>query len=274
MTDASTKEVVKRTPAELAADLTRLGVRPADCLMVHASLRAVGPVEGRAAGVVDALDRAVGEAGTLLMVLGSRDDFAWVNERPEGERAALLADAEPFDALATPAQADVGQLAEAFRTHAGTLVTDHPEGRFGARGARAKELLENPPWHDYYGPGSPLERLCRLDGRVLRLGADLETVTLLHYAEYLTPLPEKRRVRRHRRVRRGESSAIVTVECLDDEHGIVTYPPGDYFGFLLRDYLATGRARTGSVGRAASELIEANDLLEFGVPWMKNHLAP
>jgi aminoglycoside N3'-acetyltransferase len=242
--------------------------------MVHASLRALGPVEGRAAGVVDALDRAVGEAGTVMMVLGARDDFSWVNERDENEREALLADAEPFDALRTPAQSDVGYLAEAFRTQAGTIVTDHPEGRFGARGARANELCENPPWHDYYGPGSPLARLCQAGGRVLRLGADIETVTLLHYAEYLAPLPNKRRVRRHRRVRRGDASAIVTIECLDDEHGIVPFAAGDYFGFLLRDYLATGNATTGTVGRARSELIDARSLVEFAVRWMAEHLVP
>ena len=262
------------TPTELAADLTALGVRAGDCLMVHASLRAIGPVDGRAAGVVDALDRAVGEAGTLMMVLGARDDFSWVNEREESEREALLASAEPFDARETPVQPDVGYLAEAFRTHPGTIVTDHPEGRFGARGARASELFENLPWHDYYGPGSPLDRLCLLGGRVLRLGADHETVTLLHYAEYLAPLPSKRRVRRHRRVRRGDSSAIVTVECLDDEHGIAPFPAGDYFGFLLRDYLTTTDVMRGTVGQARSELIEASSLVEFAVRWMTEHLAP
>jgi aminoglycoside N3'-acetyltransferase len=260
------------TPSELGRDLAALGVRPGDCLMVHASLRAIGPVAGRAAGVLDALDAAVGEGGTLLMVLGARDDHAWVNERPDDERAALLADAEPFDALRTPAQPDVGYLAEAFRTRPGTLVTDHPEGRFGARGARARELLENPPWHDYYGPDSALDRFLGMNGRVLRLGADLETTTLLHFAEYLVELPQKRRVRRQRRVRRGHEAAIVAVECLDDEHGIVDYPPGDYFGFLLRDYLATGRARSGRVGRAPSELIEARDLVDFGVRWMAEEL--
>jgi aminoglycoside N3'-acetyltransferase len=248
---------------ELTRDLMELGVWPGDCLMVHASLRAIGPVShagrwgpsGRAAGVLDALDRAVGDTGTLLMVLGSDED---------GD--------EPFDVLRTPAQKDVGYLAEAFRARAGTRVTDHPEGRFGARGARAAELLENPPWHDYYGPDSPLDRFQRMNGRVLRLGADLETTTLLHFAEYLAPLPNKRRVRRRRRVRRGDTIEIVAVECLDDEHGIVDYPPGDYFGLLLRDYLATGRARTGRVGRAPSELIEARDLLEFGVQWMAKKL--
>jgi aminoglycoside N3'-acetyltransferase len=223
--------------------------------MVHASLRAIGPVEGGADGVLEALDAAVGEHGTLLMTLGAKDD-------------------EPFDSESTPAQSDVGYLAEAFRRRSGTRVTDHPEGRFGARGARAAELLVNPPWHDYYGPGSALEHLCRCRGRVLRLGADLETTTLLHYAEYLAPLLEKRRVRRHRRVLRDGAEISVHVDCLDDEHGIVDYAEGDYFGHLLADYLAEGRARTGIVGRAPSELIDANDLLEFAVRWMVARLGP
>jgi aminoglycoside N3'-acetyltransferase len=222
--------------------------------MVHASLRAIGPVEGRAAGVIDALDAAVGDSGTLLMVLGSDDSN------------------EPFEALRTPAQRDMGTLAEVFRTTAGTRVSDHPEGRFGARGARARELLENPPWHDYYGPDSPLDRFLRAKGRVLRMGADLETATVLHLAEYLVELPQKRSVRRHRRIRRDDGIALVSVECLDDEYGIVDYPPGDYFGLLLRDYLATGAARSGRVGGAPSELIEAQDLVDFGVRWMAKEL--
>lgn len=42
---------------------------------------------------------------------------------------------------------------------------------------------------------------------------------------------------------------------------------------ILRDYLATGRASTGVVGGACSELIEAADVVEFGVAWMGERLA-
>jgi aminoglycoside N3'-acetyltransferase len=252
--------------------------------MVHASMRAIGEVEGRAQGVVSALDRAVGPDGTVLMNLGARDDWAWVSDHPAEEREALLANSDPFDYLNTPADPDNGVLAEVFRQTHGTLVNDHPDGRFGGRGRLAHQLLADPPWDDYYGPGSLLERFVRNGGRVLRLGADLETVTLLHYAEYLVPIEAKRRVRRDHLVRGSNGPEVRMVESLDDSDGIVDYPgkddrdgivdyPGkDYFGVLLRAYLDTGRARIGTVGDARSELIEGPDLVEFAVGWMAAHL--
>ena len=70
--------------------------------------------------------------------------------------------------------------------------------------------------------------------------------------------------------------APITVETLTDdlrrlgvrggdEHGT---PGEDYFVTILREYLATGRARPGRVGLAQSELIEASDLVDFGTQWM------
>jgi aminoglycoside N3'-acetyltransferase len=245
--------------------------------MVHASLRRLGPVEGGADGVIEAIREAIGPTGTLLLTLGARDDWAWANERPEAERPALLADAQPFDAAHTPADPDMGVLAEVFRRRPETRVSDHPEGRFGAAGPLAEAWLANVPWDDYYGPGSPLEGLVLAEGRVLRLAPDPPTTTLLHYAEYLVPLEPKRRARRHRRVRLpdGSGSELRVVECLDDSDGIVAYAPGrDYFADLLADYLVLGRARTGRVGDAQSELIDAADLVEYAVAWMARHLDP
>jgi aminoglycoside N3'-acetyltransferase len=204
------------------------------------------------------------------MVLGARDDWDWVQDRPESARPALLAAAEPFDHRSTPADPDVGALAEVFRLRPGTVVNDHPDGRFGARGRLAEELLADTPWDDYYGPGSPLQRLVDSDGKVLRLGADLDTVTLLHYAEYLASVPNKRRVRRVHKVRDG----MRIVESLDDTKGIAERPGDeDYFATILRSYLATGRAAIGRVGQARSELIDAAALVAFGAAWMTEHLA-
>ena len=264
---------VERSVADVAAELAHLGVRTGDLLMVHASLRAIGPVVGGASGVIEAIGDAVGPAGTMLMTLGARDDLGWVNDRPEDERAELLAGSPPFDCLTAPADPDVGVLAEVFRTTSGTVVSDHPEGRFGARGVLAETLVRDVPWDDYYGPGSPLERFVQHRGRVLRLGADLDTVTLLHYGEYLATLPHKRRVRRHRVVSLpGGASAIRVVECLDDSDGIVEWAGEDYFALIVRAYLATGRGAIGRVGGARSELLDGADLVRFGADWMSTNL--
>lgn len=257
---------------DVLADLRRLGVAEGDLLMVHASLRAVGPVDGGADGVIDALEAAIGPGGTLLLYLGARDDWAWANERPDRDRPSLLRDAEPFDCLATPADPDIGVLAEVFRTRPRTKVSDHPEGRFGASGPLAGSLLEDVPWNDYFGPGSPLERFVHAGGRVLRLGADLDTLTLFHYAEYVAAVPAKRRIRRHRLVAGAGGTELRVVDSLDDDEGIVDYPGEDYFSVILRQYLATASAPVGLVGQATSELIEAAEIVEFAAAWMAEHL--
>lgn len=261
---------------DLTSQIRALGVVEGDVLMVHASLRALGPVEGGAAGVVSALEAAVGPPGTLVMNLGARDDFDWVNARPEGERPALLRAAPAFDKDRTPADPEVGALAEVFRQLPGTVVSDHPDGRFGARGRLAVTLLEEPlPWDDYYGPGSVLERLLPAGAKILRLGADPDTVTLLHLAEYYADVPSKRRVRRHHKVLLGDGTATVRpVSCLDDAAGIVEWNGEDYFVTILQEYLARGRAATGRVGGARAELLDAADFVRHGASWMTRHLAP
>ncbi len=263
------------TPTALAAELVALGVRPGDLLFLHASLRRIGPVQGGAVGVIEAVEQAIGPEGTLVMILGATNEWDWVNSRPESERAGLLADAEPFDNATTPVLAEVGVLAEVLRTMPGTVVNDHPEGRFAARGRLANDLLDDLPWDDYYGPGSTLDRVVAGGGRVLRLGANPDTVSVLHFAEYCADVPDTVRVRRHRKVLGPGGPRVVVVECLDDENGIVPddrQPAEDYFAIILREFLATGRARIGRVGGADAELLEAADIVAFGAQWMTANL--
>ena len=265
------------TRHRLLEDITHLGVKPGDTVMVHASLRRIGLArtdfgEGGAEQLLDALDEAVAPGGTLLMTLGTDYGLDWVNRYPVAERADLLAGTDPLDAEAAPAVSDVGWLAEAFRRRPGTRVSANPSGRFGARGARADDLLQGQPWDDYYGPGSPLHKLCAWGGRVLRLGADPDTVTALHYAEYVAQVPAKRRVRWDYLVSADDGGARhVWIECLDDSDGIVDWRGDDYFALILGAYVAAGRARTGPVGNAPAELIDAADLVDFGARWMEEN---
>lgn len=267
------------TKEELRAGLAALGVAPGDLVMVHASLRKLGLRHadfgpGGAETLLDALEEAVGPDGTLMMVLGTDYPMEWVNRRPEKQRAALLAASPAFGYLEAPAQPDVGALAEALRRRPGTIVSDNASGRFGARGRLAERLMADQPWHDYYGPGSPLEKLCRWGGRILRLAANPDTVTALHYAEYLAALPEKNRVRWDYVVAGPDGAPRhVWIDCLDDSDGIVSCEGEDYFARILKAYLALGRHREGQVGKARSELIDAADIVAFGTRWMEENLA-
>ena len=240
--------------------------------MVHASLRAIGPVEGRADGVISALQEAVGPTGTLMMILGAELDWFTVDDAPTETVAELLRVTSPFDAKTSPALKDVGYLAEAFRRREGVIVTNHPDGRFAAWGARAHELLDDAPWDDYYGPDSPLDRFCRARGRVLRMGADLNTVTALHWAEYLADVPNKRRRTLYFLMPGSDGPEIRAVTSLDNEHGIVDWEGEDYFALILQAYLDEGHGIRGWIGGARSELIEAAHIVAFGAGWMERHL--
>jgi len=235
----------------LVHQLESLGLRSGDVVMTHASMRRVGLVEGGARSLLEAQLAVLGPDGTLLMVLGADED-------------------EPFDAERTPVDVeDMGILAEVFRTYPGVRVSDHPADRFGAIGRLAGDLLGPMPLHDYHGPGSPLERFSRFGGRVLRLGANPDTVTLTHYAEYLADVPNKLRVRR--RYVRADTGEL-WIESLDDNDGIAEWPHGDYFEQIYLDYRAAGAVKTGLVGRCFAELIEAQDFVSFAVQWMNREL--
>jgi len=235
---------------DLAAQLRALGVDGSAPLMVHASLRRLGPVEGGAEGVVDALLAALTPGGTLVFPLGSEGD-------------------EPFDPLTSRAELDIGTLAELFRQRPETRVNDHPAARFGAIGPQSATILEPIPLHDYYGPGSPLSRFVAMGGRVLRLGADPDTVTVTHWAEYLADLPEKRRVRRRYLLASGEA---VWIESLDDVEGIASWKGGDCFPRIWLVFRETGEVHTSPVGTCTGELFDAAPFVEFAVRWMEERL--
>jgi aminoglycoside N3'-acetyltransferase len=262
----------------LRRELAALGVNEGDVLMVHASLRELGLARSQfgAGGpelLLKALEAAVGADGTLLMILGSDYAYDWVNTKPVEERAGLLAGTEPFDARSAAVLPEVGWFAEVFRRATGTLVSDNPSGRFGARGRRAGEILCDQPWNDYYGPGSPLQKLCDAGGKILRLGADPETVTVLHYAEYLARIPAKRRTRWDYVVAGADGPRHVWIDCLDDFNGIVDWSGDDYFALITNAYLSTGAGRQGVIGRASSELLSAAAFAAFGAAWMEEHFS-
>lgn len=244
-------KIIPIPSSKIEHDLLALGVKPNSVLMVHASMRKMGPVVGGAEAVLESLLKLLTPKGTLLMMLSADPD-------------------EPFDHQRTPVDIeDMGILAEVFRKHPEAKVNDHAADRFAALGSKAEYLLRPSPLHDYYGPGSVLERLVNSNGSILRLGANVDTVTLTHYAEYLANIPNKRRVkRRYIRADIGEQ----WIESLDDSDGIAEWTGGDYFPQILIDFVAEGNAKVGAVGNCLAELLDARLFVDFAVKWLEKNM--
>jgi len=173
------------TVDSLTEDLRALGVRPGETLLVHSSLRALGWVAGGAQAVVDALRRAVGEAGTVVVptFTGQYGDPAeWSNPPvPDDWVPWIRASMPAYRPAVTPSRG-VGVVPECLRTYPDAVRSRHPVVSFAALGDAA--VVADHGYDDPLGEGSPLAAIYERDGRVLRLGTGHAANTSLHLAEH------------------------------------------------------------------------------------------
>ena len=90
----------ENTILQIASDLQALGIQKGGVVLVHSSLRSLGPLAGGAESVVQAFLEVLGADGTLLMPALSYEHVTTENPL--------------FDVKQTPS--NVGALAEYFRT--------------------------------------------------------------------------------------------------------------------------------------------------------------
>lgn len=154
--------------------LRSLGVRENGVLLVHASLRSLGAVEGGAETVIGALLQALGARGTLLL--------------PALSYETVNADHPRFDVRSTPSC--VGALPEYFRQRGGTRRSRHPTHSVCGVGAQADALLQR---HQNdttpCGENSPFRKLPHVGGQILFIGCGLRPNTSMHAIEELTTPP-------------------------------------------------------------------------------------
>ena len=172
---------------------------------------------------------------------------------PEARRRAYLEECPPFDPATSRAVIAWGILTEYLRTTPGARRSANPEASVAAIGARAAWLTEGHPLDYGFGRGSPLERLCEAGGEVLLLGTPLNTVKLLHYAECLADVSDKKMVSYRQPILMEGLKTWVEVEEYDTDRGVMRdFDDGNYFEEVVREYLAAGHGRAGLVGAAVS----------------------
>lgn len=233
--------------------------------MVHASLRAIGPVTGGVNVIVQALLDALGSDGTLA---------AYVDFEPFFEDEDDPAEIPVFDKRIAHAARDHGVLHERIRTWPGALRSDHPDAGVAAIGARAEWITAPHPFQYGYGENSPLARIVEARGKVLMLGAPLDTITLLHYAEHQARIPHKR-IRHYRRLMPGpRGPEWIDFEEFDTADPVHEKLPGNCFELIAADFLASGKGSQGRI--AASEacfLFDGPDLVRFAVEWIERKIS-
>jgi aminoglycoside 3-N-acetyltransferase len=255
---------------ELAREFRALGIQTGDTVMLHASVRAVGEIAGGPDQIHLALKDVLTPAGTLMMYAGCPryyDEVGRGNLTPDQEREVL--DKLPaFDAATARAERDHGVLVEFLRTFPGSRVNQHV-ARFVVWGRHAEHLTSEGPWNYALGAGSALERLAKLNGRILLLGCDHDTVTFLHYAEHVVDIPNKRIARYHVPVEEHGLRAWRDQEEFDSSGGAHANWPDRFFAKITDGYLAREENGGAQVGAARAYVLSAAGLLEFALPLMQ-----
>jgi aminoglycoside 3-N-acetyltransferase len=266
------------THSRLVRELTALGLRPGDTVMFHTALSKLGYVTGGSLTVIAALREVLGERGTLLVYSGWNDapphDFT---DWPAPWQEAVRAEHPAYDPALSEGTHENGRLPEALRRMPGALRTRHPDS-FAALGARACALIDDMPWDDPYGAQGPLGRFVASGGRVLLLGAPLDTLTILHHAESLAIAPGKRYLTYEVPVLDADGNRVwQRYWDIDTEDEAFAYgqavPEGVWpFTVIAEEALAAGIGVCGRVGAADSHLFDAAELVQFGVEWIERHI--
>jgi len=260
------------THSQLVHDFENLSVAAGQTIMLHVSVRAIGWIVGGPDVVLQVLLDLLTPTGTLAMYVAWEDRTDdWPEWSPE-RQAAYRAECPPFDPATSRANREWSILTEYLRTRPGACRSANPGASVAAVGAKAQWITENHPLQFGYGPGSPLAKLCAAGGQVLQVGVSLSTVTLLHYSEHMAAIPNKRTVRYPAPTTQDGQRVWVEIEEFDTGRGIVDWEGGDYFAAIVRDFLAAGHGRSGTVGAAQAYLFDAAALHEFAVQWMQQRL--
>ncbi|HZU58225.1 MAG TPA: AAC(3) family N-acetyltransferase [Actinocrinis sp.] len=181
--------------AQLRDEFAALGVESDVDILVHASMRALGWIDGGPKTIIAALRDVLGPKPCI--VVPTQTTHNSTTSRVHAERIAGMSPAEidafrarmeAFDPVRTPSYG-MGMLAEHVRCHPESLRSSHPKTSFAALGRDAAQIVRDHPAHCHLGENSPLGALYARGAQVLLLGVGYEKATAFHLAEYRLDQP-------------------------------------------------------------------------------------
>jgi len=255
------------TVQSLCDDLAALGVTDGMVLMVHSSMSSLGWVSGGPVAVVHALERAIGDEGTLVMPTHSGDfsePSQWKNPPvPEMWWETIRQTMPSFDADMTPTRG-MGVVPEAFRRQSGAVRSIHPSDSFAARGPQAEAIVADHTIDFPTGEGSPLARLYDLNGWVLLIGVDYLNATSLHLAESRADYPRKKEVMRGGPMTVDGRKTWVRFRDFDCDDS-------DFNKIGAAFSEETGLVRSGRLAYGNALLMPQRSLVDFAVGWIEEN---
>ena len=160
----------------LAEQLKEAGIKNGDSLMVHAAMSKIGFLENGPQTFIDALKKAVGPTGNILMPSSPVDKL----------QLDYISENRTFDVLNTPSK--MGAISETFRKADGVKRSTHPTEPVCAFGPDAEHFTNGHFGQETpYGETSPWHRLMQKKGKIIYVGVTLINAgTHLHVLEDLT----------------------------------------------------------------------------------------
>lgn len=168
------------TKEKLINDLQNLGIVESDCLVVTASLKSIGKVDGGASTVLQ----------SLLDVIGSDGGVLGLSFTPTYQLPLTNTDAKKVFTRSTPTY--TGTFNEVLLKHPKSIRSKHPSRSFVGIGRKANQLLSA---HDHTKPSyDPVYQLSKSKhGKMLLLGTKQKCpgVTTVHVAQNLLKFKNK-----------------------------------------------------------------------------------
>lgn len=251
---------------DIVNELTRMGLKKNDVVMVHTSLKSMGYVCGGAQTVIEALIEIIGEDGAIMMPtqswknLDPKDGVHWDADESDWQR---IRDNWPaYDKNITPTNT-MGAVAEMFRQWPGSIRSDHPARSVCAYGKYADYLTRNHDLSNIFGEGSPIARLYELDGKVLLLGVGYDKNTSIHLADVRAEYPEKHNCTEYSAIKENGKRVWKKYDTL--------FVDGEDFEEIGKAFEEKGSVSKGLIGEAEIRLMKQRDIVDYAVEWIEKN---